>query len=542
MRKKSMRYVSELYMGLLTILLFACMVISAQSSEPVISSYTPSIDGKTYNQLPRSQQNILESLTLSMGKDGKSVVIKKGESYPIEMKAGETGVLNFILKKTSAPTGYFVSIDGIPTHAAKYTSAAPLQFQFSKELFATKTSKDFRIDILKYTRWGWTIVQTKKFSLTLLPTHDPKPPQKKCQPIAPILLAGYDASPALQKAKIQTGLFTGGYTVAENDSRLVWYFSNLALLGFVDQIPGDVKTYLNLYLTHLNPNFSIDDVYFKIVDHRIDFNSPERHQSVPGEFSDSDDSYAATFLSLAARYYHVTCDAQWLNSTVSSTKMTVLETLKSIATKNLLNSQWPNGLIHVFQSAPAYYIAYTEDNAEAFRGLMDLADLLDSLEDPSAKIYRAAGERISAAMASMMYSGNLRSGKELLNQGGFYYYWGNAAAFSSPAQPLNSPLQFYPDAVTQIFPQAYRLGLPQPYYDAGWKFLKEHFPDYKTFAYDTDPWMLIGFAAAIQGDATLSQQMQTKTMNSYISGGVVPINNWGFFRRTSVLLQKGGIY
>lgn len=378
---------------------------------------------------------------------------------------------------------------------------------------------------------------------TPTPTPTPVPVTGvSCAPIAPIAVSGYDALPALQSAKITSGSFVGGYTVAKNDARLIWYFSNIGLLGFVDRIPADVKTYMNLYLANLNPDFSINDIYFNISNGAVNYSSSYSHQTVPGLYADSNDSYAATFLSLALRYYQVTCDNTWLTSIVPRTGLTVLATLKKIADNNLVKSQWPNGLIHVFQSASAYYIAYTEDNAESYRGLADLAILLTSLNDSTAATYQQSASLIATGMQNILFMNNLYSGTKALNQAGFAYYWGDATSFSAPAEPLNSPMVFYPDGATQIFAQAYRMGLPQTSYDAGWKFLNTNFPSYTTSAYDTDPWTVIGWAAALQGNTALAQQMQTKTVNTYTAGTAVPINNWGFYRRISLLLQLGIVY
>jgi hypothetical protein len=239
----------------------------------------------------------------------------------------------------------------------------------------------------------------------------------------------------------------------------------------------------------------------------------------------------------------VTCDSAWLNSVIPNKNITVLSALKSIATNNLVNSQWPNGLIHVFQSASAYYIAYTEDNSEAYRGLADFAALLRSIGDSSASTYANAASKVATAIQNIMYSSDLLSGSKSTNLAGFYYYWGDASSFSGPAEPLDSPLAFYPDGASQIFPQAYRLGLAQSSYAAGWTFLNSEFPNYTTARqYDSDPWTIIGLAAAIGGNSSVAQEMQTKTVNVYNSGTAVPINDWSFYRRISLILQKGITY
>ncbi|MES2308181.1 MAG: hypothetical protein V4507_04915 [Verrucomicrobiota bacterium] len=371
----------------------------------------------------------------------------------------------------------------------------------------------------------------------------------RAQVIPPIKLTGYDPLPAFQKTRITAGRFAGAYTVAEDDARLNWYFANLGLLGFVDVIPTQVKTYMNLYLANLNANFSINDVYFNIVSGRVDFNSfyypveytnPDTKEK---QYSDSDDSYAATFLSLCARYYAVTGDKAWFNSVIPGKGITVLEALKKIANNNLIASQWPNGLTHVFQSASVYPIAYTEDNAEAYRGLTDFAVLVNNLGDPTlGASYTKIANKIAYGIQTYMYVNNLKSGSTLLNMSGFYNTWENKGNFNSVGDPLESPLTFYPDGVTQIFTEAYRVGIPSVFYNSGWNVLNKYFPNYTTYAYDEDPWLLIGLAAAYHGNSSLAQAMQAKTLNGYAAGKVIPINNWGFYRRISIYLQTGKAY
>lgn len=367
----------------------------------------------------------------------------------------------------------------------------------------------------------------------------PTPEFGICTKINPIVLTGFDALPAVQSAQIKTGPYIGGYTVEKNDSRLSWYFASIALIGFVDRIPDDVKNYMNLYLRSTSADFSIKDIFFDVGADGVNFNSPQYEANGVGQFSDSDDSYAATILSLAARYYEVTCDKSWFYSMVPGKEYTVLDALKNIATNNLIKSQWPNGLIHVFQNAPVYYIAYTEDNAEAYRGLVDFAVLLRSFGEGSATTYQSAADKVAAAMQNILFVNNLASGAIALNKPGYAYVWGNNISFSAPAEPLNNPVKFYPDAVTQIFPEAYCMNMPQYQHDAGWNFLDSMFPLYTTNAYENDPWVLIGLAAANAGKNDLAQKMQAKAENSFASGIPVPINNWSFHRRIALKLQTG---
>ncbi|MBC7429909.1 MAG: hypothetical protein H7336_14945 [Bacteriovorax sp.] len=83
------------------------------------------------------------------------------------------------------------------------------------------------------------------------------------------------------------------------------------------------------------------------------------------------------------------------------------------------------------------------------------------------------------------------------------------------------------------------MDLPVSQYDAGWNFLNTYFPKYKTYEYDSDPWTLIGLAAAQNGNRVLAEDMQIKTVSGHNAGKAIPINNWSFYRRISLQLQKG---
>src|SRR6266853_552011 len=142
-----------------------------------------------------------------------------------------------------------------------------------------------------------------------------------------------------------------------------WYYLNIGYLGYVDLMPSTVKGYIGYYLAHTNADWSIDT-------------NP-----------DSDDSFAATLLSLAAAYYRVTCDQAFFSTTVSGKGVTVLQALKSVATNNLVNARFSNGLVHTFQSASQWPIAYDEDNSEDYKGLLDFGNFLSSIGDSDSPTY-----------------------------------------------------------------------------------------------------------------------------------------------------------
>jgi len=119
--------------------------------------------------------------------------------------------------------------------------------------------------------------------------------------------------------------FQGAYIIAPH-GYLNWYFVNLGLLPFAARLGSGLQTYLERYIAHCpaSANRKIQDYVFE--------GGP-----VGPRRSDSDDSYAATFLSLAIAYART-------NSTAAAWFRGRLADIKDIADKNLVPSPQLNGL------------------------------------------------------------------------------------------------------------------------------------------------------------------------------------------------------
>lgn len=144
-----------------------------------------------------------------------------------------------------------------------------------------------------------------------------------------------DAVTRIRQLRITSGPLSDGYRIAP-DGRLNWYFSQLGLIAIVQYLSTSdldlyIRRYLDLYLSRLQNNYTIEDVNFND-------SSLQNITLVP---SDSDNSYASTYLSLAARYLKASGNWTWWN--------THRDTLQAIAQANILNLIKPNGLSRVFQ-------------------------------------------------------------------------------------------------------------------------------------------------------------------------------------------------
>jgi hypothetical protein len=277
----------------------------------------------------------------------------------------------------------------------------------------------------------------------------------------------------------------------------------------------------------------IADLYFSNSASGIDYQSYHTQPNGSGQLSDSDDSYAATFLSLVASYRKVTCDDAWVRANIGK--------LKDIATKNLVRSQWSNGLVHVFQDVNAYPGAYLEDNAEAYQGLSDFAKMLTALGDSSAIEYSMAARRIAQGIQDKMFFDPWPT--ECVNPPGFAVLW-SSADMNAKGVCLSKALGMYPEGITQVFPQVFGVPLPASQYAAGWGFLNSRFPNFDVainglppYPVHDDPWTILGYAAALDGRNDVALRMLALTETVYKTNpSLVHLNDWGFYQRTRRVL------
>ncbi|MBC7369949.1 MAG: Ig-like domain-containing protein [Bdellovibrionaceae bacterium] len=361
-----------------------------------------------------------------------------------------------------------------------------------------------------------------------------------CQPGA---VVGWDPMPLFKKSYISGGPYAGAYTVGPA-GYLNWYFSSLGVLGFIDRLPSsEVKQYLNSYMASLDkptatsPGYTIQDVTFANPASPATSASSKKPQ-------DSDDSYASTILSVASRY--VACnDADgraWLSSiSTFGSGETNLQVLKKIAAKNLTDTtkDSPTGLIHTFQDLNKYPIYYTEDNTEVYKGLNDFTKLLSRVGDADAGFYGQAASTVAAGIQTYLFMNNqavsnLSNGVRL-NVSGFGVAWQNGISDN-----------FYPGAVTQLFPVA--LGVPMP--DATNKTalatLNAMAPSWCNRLYDTngrDPFMILGYGAALLGDQASAQcQLDFFAQQAQAGTATITVTGLGYYQRTVNLLRGQAPY
>lgn len=321
-----------------------------------------------------------------------------------------------------------------------------------------------------------------------------------------------DALTNIKALRISTGPLTGGYLIAPS-GRLNWYFANLGLISIVQYLSAAdldtyIRNYLDLYLSRLEANYTIKDVNFNFKDPTL--------QTFTLVASDSDDAYAATFLSLVARYLNASSNWPWWDANKAR--------LKSIAYANIAMHIKTNGLCRVFQSSTTSTTAstgYLMDNCENYRGLRDFASIL-----------ALRGESTDAN-----YYGNFATG---IGYGINIFLWdsGRSGFKVSDEQFSADTRTFYPGSTCQIFPQAYGVTEAAAYFALAYSFLNTCSPQWPSEVYDTYPWMILGYVAARRGDTTRATTQVKSTEKKFASDpSVVTINELGFYQRTKNLLN-----
>lgn len=327
-----------------------------------------------------------------------------------------------------------------------------------------------------------------------------------------IVGSSIDVIKEIRALQIPTGPYAGGYEIAPN-GRLNWYFTNLGLLPIVQLLnAADLETlvrrYLDLYLRCLTPADTIDDINFLVG--RVNPSSFTKMDS------DSDDAYAATFVSLVVRYLRASQNWAWWDANKAR--------VKSLAYRNLAMTAKPTGLTSVFQAprSQTNSIGYLMDNCEGYRGLRDLASLL-----------RDRGDTVDANYADLLAS-NTASG--IRN----HIFNASAGAFTpSDAHPI--PLaNFYPGTTCQIYAQAFGVTELASQFDAGWNYLNKTTPGWEDGHCDPYPWAILGTVAAMRGQITLARLQQASIEKTFgTSRALVTINELGFYQRTKAILAGG---
>ena len=320
--------------------------------------------------------------------------------------------------------------------------------------------------------------------------------------------SGINVVDAIKALRIPTGPYAGAYEIAP-DGLSNWYFSNLGLISIVQylnaaDLDSYIRSYLDLYLSKLELNLSIQDVQFP-----FGRTNPLVFTLVP---ADSDDSYAATLLTLATRYVRASQNWTWWNQNKVR--------LKDIAYRNILLSVKSNGLTSVFQPprSQSNNAGYLMDNCEVYRGLRDFAEMLKERGDSAdATYYSSFADGIARAMGTLFMPAT--------------------SAFKMADLSTQSDTSFYPGTTCQVFPQVFGVTELSGYYDRAWNFFNTNTTGWATGTLDPYPWAVLGLAAAKRGQIALAQaQLASIEQTFKTRRAMVTVNELGFYQRIKSVL------
>lgn len=316
-----------------------------------------------------------------------------------------------------------------------------------------------------------------------------------------------DAAAEIKQLRIASGPFTGAYLIAPA-GRINWYFTNLGLIPLVSRLTVPelstyILPYLNLYLSRLEGNAIIRDVDLPA--------GPLGSSTLV--LSDSDDSYAATYLSLVARYLRASGNWSWWKTNKTR--------LNDIAYFNLAVAAKSTGLTSVFQAprSSTNSVGYLMDNCEAYRGLRDFAATLRLQgETGDANYYDSFATAIGVAISRDL--------------------WAPAqSAFRPSDADLVPTTSFYPGASCQVFPQAFGVKEAAAHFDPAWAYLNKTAPNWQLGRLDPFPWSVLGFVAAQRGQLVQARAQLSMIDDVFVANrGLVTINELGFYLRASNLM------
>ncbi|HYW58398.1 MAG TPA: hypothetical protein VE934_15685 [Polaromonas sp.] len=327
-----------------------------------------------------------------------------------------------------------------------------------------------------------------------------------CVPPPPA--GGINAVAEIKALRIPTGPYAGAYEIAPNGLSN-WYFTNLGLISIVQYLDAPdldkyIRTYLDLYISKLEPDMSIKDVHFPF--------GRANPSSFTLAMADSDDSYAATTLTLAVRYVRASQNWAWWDKNKTR--------LKDMAYRNIAISVKPNGLTSVFQAprSQTNNAGYLMDNCEVYRGLRDFSAMLRERGDTAdAAYYDLFAKNIGTALQGLFSAA--------------------PSGFRMADLSIQTDTSFYPGTSCQVFPQVFGVTELSGYYDRAWSFLCSNSVGWEKGTLDPYPFAVLGLAAAKRGQTALAKAQLASMEKTFTTNRpMITINEIGFYQRTQSVL------
>ncbi len=295
-------------------------------------------------------------------------------------------------------------------------------------------------------------------------------------------------------------------------NRIVPYYSNIAAMGMTKDLSkvGQVRAWMQWYVAHLNSH-DVWGLGNTIYDYNVSGST-----ETPTNDADSTDSYPATFLSLAWKFYQTgDPNAQWYVKSIAAQLDGIGQTL--------VRTQQGDGLTW---AKPNYLIKYLMDNCEVYRGLRDAAALFQALGYGSkAAFYNSHADAALQGIMSM-WMGH-----------GFAVYKDNGANLAAPNWGT-----WYADAVSQLYPVLEQV-LPASdpkVQEVYWRFNMawQNWANLSFNASDPFPWTLVSAAAARMGDSARVDTYIVNIQNLYVNKGFP----WPFYSMEAGFFMQVNAY
>jgi hypothetical protein len=288
---------------------------------------------------------------------------------------------------------------------------------------------------------------------------------------------------------LQSQMTNGAIAQNPLQDLVVPYFANIAAKTMVDIDASGAKSYISWYLENMNrpDRGGLSGTIYDFV--------KRDGELVPTYKYDSADSYAATFLSLVAYYYHRTGDTEFITSNLTAI---------DLAAQVILELQDDDGLIRVM---PGSRTKYLMDNSECYRGLLDWAGVLRDLgEEHQSGIYVDVARQIANGIRNELYD----------PERGVY-----AWSLTWYGRRFPKEGKWYPDAVSQadliycgVVPPS------SPEAEGIWARLNEQFPHWdQGVTGDRFPWAKIALTATMMNDPGRAEIFVSWVRDKYAESG-----------------------
>jgi hypothetical protein len=276
--------------------------------------------------------------------------------------------------------------------------------------------------------------------------------------------------------------------MAPGDRRINPYFGNQVAVVLLGWNPEAVRRYILWYLDHLNEQ---DRYGLKgtIYDYHL-YGGEER----PVRDYDSADGYAATFLTLVARYVFATGDAELV---VSHFDQLQLVAGVCLALRDEDGLTWAKA---------DHRYKFLMDNCEVAKGLADWAEVLRTIGFwKQGDGWAHAADTVRLAVESELWSGERGE-----------YAWAKTSR-----GPRWVRRRWYPDTVGQLYPIVF--GLVDPSGQRAKELVERvnaSFPGWVRLSTgDNYPWALTAYAHVLAGERELALTFVDEIWERFLSGG-----------------------